>query len=147
MGKKHSVKISSDISISSNRTPKIQVSPESYYALSPSWSFSRCDLEHPKWSLYTVDIFADIIPKLISLERRTWGDIVNAKKQNHPVECRGLIKEAQQRLLEIKLYTDTLFSLRLDGTMRLYGYIESGVFFIVWCDPNHEIFPSYLKHT
>ena len=33
------------------------------------------------------------------------------------------------------------------GKARVFGAYQKGVFFIVWFDLNHEIWPSLLKHT
>lgn len=32
-------------------------------------------------------------------------------------------------------------------TRRLYGFLLGHVFHVVWWDPDHEIWPSKLKHT
>lgn len=147
MSKKRSIKLGTSIGSSSERKLKIREKPESYFDWTPSWSFSKCDFEYEKWSLKKSDIFTEIIPKLISFERRKWSDIVSDKKHNHWINYEELSKEAQSRLSEIKLYYDALFSLRLTGTLRLFGYIENGIFYIIWYDPNHEVCPSSKKHT
>lgn len=92
-------------------------------------------------------IINEIMPKLVSFEQRKWSDIISDNKHNYWINCWKLSKEAQNRLNEIKLYYDSLFSLRLTGTLILFGYIENGVFYIVWHDPNHEICLSNKKHT
>lgn len=147
MSKKRNIKIEPNINSSSERKPKIRENPESYFDWTPSWNFSKCDLEYEKWSLKKSNIFSEIIPKLISFEQRKWSDIVSDKKHNHWIDCKELSKEAQNRLSEIKLYYDSLFSLRLTGTLRLFGYIENGIFYIIWYDPNHEVSPTSKKHT
>lgn len=140
-------KISSDINISDERKLKISENPNSYFDSNPSWSFKKCDLENQKWSLKKSDIFTDIIPKLISFERRKWGDIISDNYHNHWISYEDLSKEAQERLNELNLYYDALFSLRLTNTLRLFGYIENGVFYIIWYDPHHEVCISAKKHT
>lgn len=92
-------------------------------------------------------MFEEIIPKLISFEGRQWSEILQDKKHNHWISCSKLIKEAQDRLDELHLQYDELFSLRLTGRLRLFGYIENGIFYIIWHDPDHEICPSVKKHT
>lgn len=147
MSKKQKIKLGAEISITSERKPKINEDPNSYFDRTPSWSFSKCDLDYQKWSLKQSDIFNEIIPKLISFEQRRWKEIISDKKHNHWIECISLSKEAQDRLNELRLYYDSLFSLRLSGKIRLFGYIENGVFYIIWYDPEHEICPSQKKHT
>lgn len=147
MSKKRNIKIEANVSASPERKLKIRENPDSYFDQKPSWNFSKCDLEHTKWTIRNSDIFFEIIPKLISFEQRKWGDIISDKKHNHWISYEKLSKEAQDRLIEIKLYYDALFSLRLTGTMRLFGYIENGIFYIIWYDPNHEVCPALKKHT
>ena len=129
------------------KVPKQRENPNSYFDWSPSWSFSRCDFEHEKWSLKLSNIYEEIIPKLISFEQRKWSDIISDKKRNHWIDCADFSKEAQKRLEERKIYYDELFSLRLTGTLRLFGYIENGIYYIIWYDPDHEICESQKKHT
>ena len=147
MSKKRNIKIETGINSSPERQLKIRENPDSYFNWRPSWNFSKCDLEHHKWSLKKSNMFSEIIPKLISFEQRNWGDIVSDKKHNHWIECEKLSKPAQNRLIELKIYYESLFSLRLTGTLRLFGYIENGIFYIIWYDSNHEICPSHKKHT
>lgn len=148
MSKNKNKQIKSDKNIViSSKEPKRIENPESYFDKSPSWSFSKCDLESDKWALDSSDFFADIMPKLVSFERRKWKDIIDDNKHNHWISCDDFCKAAQQRLIELKLYYDELFSLRLTGRVRLFGYIENGVYYIVWYDHDHEICPSVKKHT
>lgn len=147
MGKKHKIGIDKNALPSGERKPKYTENPDSYFSMHPSWNFSKNDLQHPKWSLNKSDFFNDILPKLINFERRTWGKIVSDKKHNHWIDAYKLIKEAQERLIELNFNYDSLFSLHLTGTLRLFGYIENGVYYIIWYDPNHEICPSPKKHT
>ncbi len=147
MSKKRSIKIENNLDISSKRIPKNIEDPNSYYSKHPSWNFSKSDLQHEKWTLNHSDFLKEILPKLIDFERRTWNDIVLDKKHNHWIYTDKLIKEAQNRMIELKLYYDQLFSLRLTGTLRLFGYIENGSYYIIWYDVNHEICPSNKKHT
>lgn len=133
--------------IESKKTPKTNVQVDSYYSWNPSWNFSLCDLEHEKWSIIQSKFPSDILPKLISFERRKWSDIINDKKHNHWIECSKFIKEAKERLIELNYNYDSLFSLRLTGRLRLFGIIEYGVFYVIWYDIDHEICPAPKKHT
>ena len=42
---------------------------------------------------------------------------------------------------------DSLFSLRLDGTLRIFGIRKQNYLQILWVDQNHEVCPSKKKHT
>ena len=150
MSKKHNnkiIKIDPKNEPLNEKVPKQRENPNSYFDWSPSWSFSRCDFEHEKWSLKLSNIYEEIIPKLISFEQRKWSDIISDKKHNHWIDCADFSKEAQNRITSIPQSFDALFSLRLTGTFRLFGFIEDGVYYVIWVDPNHEVCPSNLSHT
>ncbi|MFR6280946.1 MAG: hypothetical protein ACLUKK_07170 [Lacrimispora saccharolytica] len=138
---------------SNTKIPKHLESPEGYLSKHPVWAFQRCDKEHPKWSITTCSLYGDIIEKLISFEGQTWAEIQAAsggKKSgtNHHFEnISDLSRAAQKRISDLRLNIDQVFSLRLSGKVRLYGILEDGVFFILWYDPEHEIYPSHKRHT
>ncbi len=132
-----------------SKKPVIHVDPNSYLDKTPTWRFIKTDISHDKWSIKKCcDFNHDVLDKLVSFERQTWSEIsIHSKKQNHHISVNELIKDARNRLEELKVYEDELFSLRLDGTTRLYGILQDGVFNIIWYDCNHEICPSKKKHT
>ena len=79
----------------------------------------------------------------------TWDEIfVKTKKHHHPVEVSKLLKEAQNRLLELeKDDWSELYSIKIGGTLRIWGMKDGQYFQVLWWDPKHEICPSKLKHT
>ncbi|MBQ9990241.1 MAG: hypothetical protein IJP31_04790 [Lachnospiraceae bacterium] len=129
--------------------------PEQYYLHHPSWNFSSCDKE--KWSLNTAEVheifWKEILPHLQGWETQTWREIlVNSKKQNHSIEVRKLNKIAVDRLGELYIEAESLISLRLTATHRVYGYLNGAVFNILWIDLEHGdnvmcVCRSYKKHT
>ena len=78
-----------------------------------------------------------------------WSDIlIKAKKQNHSVPLGDLSSSARRRLEEIGLDDrDDLICLRLGSLERIWGFLEQGVFHLVWWDPKHQVCPSAKKHT
>lgn len=134
--------------ISANRIPQIKENPDQYFEMNPSWSFAKCDSKDCQWSIENCEnLWSEVITKLISFESRTWGEIVNDKGHNHWIDCNKLCKKAKDRINEKGWDFDSIFSLRLTGTHRLFGVINSGVFYVIWYDPNHEICPSNKRHT
>lgn len=133
--------------------PRYSVNPDSYLAERPLWSFRRMDLSHPKWSIGKCpDVYGDIIEKLRAFEGMTWGEIIGASggrshgTNNHFNDVSSFCKAARDRLIYLRMEDyDRLFSIRLSGTKRLYGILEQGVFFIVWYDPDHEVYPTQDK--
>lgn len=119
--------------------------PENYLRQHPSWRFMRADKE--RW-IITEDFVEHILPFLASFETMTWQEILSASKghgsgsKNHEIEVSKLIRDAQKRLEELRIYDDTLTSLRFGGKPRLWGNREANVFNILWYDAEHEICPS-----
>jgi hypothetical protein len=130
-------------------------SPEHYYAENPAWAFAGTDLLMWTFSEEHIgnDFWRDILPKLKSFESHSWKEIlVKDKKQNHSLKAESLSKAARDRLAAQYIEADSIISLRLTGTHRLYGYITGRVFNIVWYDDNHGdnetcVCRSRLKHT
>lgn len=88
-----------------------------------------------------------IATKLSSFETMTWEQIKT--QGSHYIDPSKIIKPARERLIVLKKedWFDNLFSLRLQGRERLWGFLRDSVFFMLWWDPNHEICPSQKKHT
>lgn len=134
--------------VNGKKLPVAIEDPNSYYRMTPVWSFKNLDNGYKKWGfIHVKDINATIISKLRDYEGLTWGDIMKASGgRNHGNNCHfenvsDLIPEAQQRWSELKLDEyDRVFSLRLAGEQRLYGILENGVLKIIWFDPIHEIY-------
>ena len=136
------------------KTHTYRENPEEYIKKNPVWAFSRCDMEYKKWSITNYDFINEIFKKLVDYERMTWQDIQSASggkrdgngTNSHFVNVAELSKEARDRLTELRLYDiDQLFSLRLGSTIRLYGILENGVFYILWYDKEHEIYKMKKK--
>lgn len=94
--------------------------------------------------------FEKIYPKLKDLESNTWDEIRlqshkskgKMKSNNHPVQVGNLCEKARKRLIELKLDdNDELYSLRLEGTIRIYGIRKENYLDIIWVDLNHEVYP------
>ena len=129
--------------------------PESYYQKHPAWSFNSCDTEMWPFTEENIGnlIWCEILPYLKNMETRTWNDIlVSAKKQNHSIDVRDLNTDAQKRLAEKFIEQNSIISLRITATHRIYGYIVGDIFNILWFDSNHGdndscVCRSYKKHT
>jgi hypothetical protein len=128
------------------KTPRLGTNPEDANKQTPVWSVSKFDHDgiwgKDKFGDHTI-IWDELLPKLSSYETMTWNDIYRNKKRDHSVEVWKLIKEARDRLAELKLdETEELFRFRLSGTGRLWGIRNGRVFILLWWDPDHEICPS-----
>lgn len=121
------------------------------------WSLALADYDG-KWG-FTTEVFRSewcgkILQKLKNYESNKWTEIANPTSgrssgtRNHHVVVSNLIKSAKKRLRELDLDDlDQLYSLRLEGKVRLYGVVHGHVFKIIWYDTNHEICPSKPRKT
>lgn len=150
MPKKERKKVKYESFNNKGKHTKQATDPESYARMLASWAFSRCKLES-KWSIARDNWNLwkkDVMPELIAYEGQTWAEIKTAQKngkshsKNHNVPVVDLIKEAQDELNKFfETQYDEIFSLRLGGTKRIYGFLEKGILYIVWYDDKHEIYP------
>jgi hypothetical protein len=133
--------------------PKITEKPDNIACENPSWAFCRCDAGGT-WAiiqgrLHTV-FWDKLYPRLQAFEMVTWADIEG--NGSHFVNVLSLNKCAQDRLKELKIFEDEIFSLRIDGTKRLYGLRPKGALVLLWYDDNHGdndtcVCRSEQKHT
>lgn len=93
------------------------------------------------------------MPHLQGWETQTWGNIlIESKKQNHSIDINYLNKKATDRLIKLYIEAESIISLRLSGTHRIYGFIKGSVFNLLWVDLNHGdnmdcVCRSHKKHT
>lgn len=135
---------------SKNKSTKINENANSYMAKTPVWRFNRVDFEHPKWNLENCDVSVEqLYRKLKDFEGQTWQQIdKHSNGKNHFIEFSRMCKEAQERAIKLHLdQFDSLYSLRLSGTLRLFGLLDDGEYSIIWYDCDHEICPSTKRHT
>lgn len=129
--------------------------PEQYYQENPAWSFASIDQE--MWA-FTEDhigsfFWTKVFTRLKDLESQKWTEIlIKNNKQNHSINVPALNKVAQDRLNSRYIEADSLISLRVTATHRIYGYMTGRVFNVLWYDDNHGdndtcVCRSKLKHT
>lgn len=125
--------------------------PNFYRTQTPLWDFGSRDRDHPRWGWSRLDAnqFFDLVyAKLSSFQTMTWAEILTASggrssgTNSHEVPVANLTREARSRLDTLGILTDTLFSLRLQGTHRVYGVREARTLRVIWFDEDHEIYPT-----
>ena len=132
----------------SEKIPKIGNRPPSD-AETILWSFALFDTgivfhddQHPP------DQFYDVAAELRAVEGLNWREIEKNSWRDHAVACTKLIREAQNRLVEIKQDDiPELWRLRFSGTRRIWGIRDGRIFKALWWDPLHAVCPSEKKHT
>jgi hypothetical protein len=101
------------------------------------------------------NVFIDkIYPKLIEFEKITWDEISQQshqskgkmKSNNHNVKIYDLSKRAIERLKNLKIEDrDEIYSLRLEGQIRIYGFKELNYLDILWIDLDHSVYTIKFK--
>lgn len=114
----------------------------------PTWRFHRVDRQHAHWGWDQLD--CEAVRRLLcewlpSFEGLTWAQIKQASGRrnqgtnNHSLTVDGFCKAAQDRLDELNLDDqDSLFSLGVNNTWRLYGIREGASLVFVWFDCHHD---------
>lgn len=116
----------------------------------PKWRLSLLDLDHDgSWS-WAVDgnALLRIVAFLVQMEKLTWTEIRaqtggSGHRMHHAQPVETLCTEAQNRLKALKLDDfDEMFRFRLGGPLRLWGILHGDVFYPVWWDAEHQVYPT-----
>jgi hypothetical protein len=130
----------------------IENDPQSYYGSNPIFSFVKYDANAP-WAVSSNEkpVTDSVFNNLRGKESMTWNGIMQESggrghgTNNHYVSIENLSKDARRRIADIGLNEDELFSIRLQGDVRLWGVIEpedgNGKFYVIWFDPEHKVYP------
>lgn len=130
------------------KEPRRQVELNNFQNQYPVWQLNLLDKDGKwGWSVIGKNRWEEkILPKLCNFETMNWSEIENSG--SHFIDTNIIIKEAQKRLVELNMDDlDQIFSLRLEGRLRLFGKRIGNILQIMWFDFEHEICPSKKKHT
>lgn len=132
----------------SNKKPRVTIDPDDYLLKRPAWHIHNIDWEGPfGWRNISIkETIIRIHERLANYETMQWEDFFGPQKDSHNVGLEKLIKEATDRLDELRLSDiESLASLRVSGKERIWGIREGHVFRILWWDTEHKICPSIKK--
>lgn len=93
-----------------------------------------------------------ILEKMRSFESMTLSELFGVGSEHGKdydlVDVAAKNKGVAARLTDIGHDDRTQLSrLRLGGKRRLYGFREDNVFYVLWWDPEHDVYPSPKKNT
>ena len=138
------------VEVGKTKNAGIAANAQSHLGMTATFSFRRYDAG-TAWSVSSdkKPVVDSVFKVLYGFEYMTWIDILKANggrrrgTNNHEIPISELSRDAVQRAEDIKLQESELFSLRLQGDVRLWGIIEpeNGCFYVVWFDPNHQVYP------
>lgn len=117
------------------------------------WSFENFDFNFPvdvKTHLTLELLLTKIIPTLQQHEQEKWGTMYT-HQQHHFIADMTTSKNPapMKRLKHLKIENldDEFFSFRIDSKKRLYGHVVGAVFYILWYDHSHLLYPSAKRNT
>ena len=136
-----------------NRNPRRRKKPASPPIVSTQnkklvWKVARIDDNSPwGWNQITCpDFLRKIWDKMRDFGTITWGEILG--RHHHAIAVNDIIKPAQNRLEQLGHDDQAkLVSFRLSNTERIWAIRSGEEAFLLWWDPNHEIYPSRLRNT
>ena len=115
-----------------------------------SWRLAKMDVEGD-WSCHSIGATAlrDAGAKLAELEKLTWAEATaRASARMTRIPTPKLPPKARRRLEQLKLDDfGELYEIRVAGKPRIWGVREEPVFYFLWWDPNHEVYPARLRNT
>ena len=112
------------------------------------WKVTGIDDNGPwGWNRITCpDFLRNIWEKMRNFETMTWVDILG--RDHHEIPVGNIIRQAQKRLEELGHDDEEiLVSFHITGRQRIWAIRSGEEAFLLWWDPEHEIYPSPLKHT
>jgi predicted RND superfamily exporter protein len=143
-----------------NKTKPINIKkPDSIMQKDMDWMSIKPDVEGKwHWGIERKQLNEDIneiTSFLDSLKSNKWHEVLSFTTggedrhlKNHYQEISTIDKEAIQRWKDIGLEEyDTAFRFRLTNKKRIWGYKQLGIFYLVWWDPTHKVYPVEKKHT
>lgn len=115
------------------------------------YRFAMVDTGGP-WGFDKLDgpAFVEIADTLKSFETMTMNELFSGEHGQvySLADLRRVNPEAYRRIVRLgREDFEEVGRLRLGGKKRLHGYRRRNVFYLLWWDPRHEVFPSRKKHT
>lgn len=93
----------------------------------------------------------DVLQHLADFSHKTWSEIEaertggnkRRRKKHHDMPVRELDKSARKRIRDLfgDDAPDTLFRFRLSGKQRLWGVRDKAMFYLLWFDEEHMVYP------
>lgn len=116
----------------------------------PAWRVSLVEMVDPfGWHVISAESAYQVRTKLGGLESRTWKEILYQDGyRNHFIRVDRLCPEARDRLQVIgQDDIDSVMSLGVTQTGRVFGIMEHNVMKVLWWDPDHMICPVEKPNT
>lgn len=121
------------------------------------WRTDYADLSSEEWGWGRVDIsqfFGNIVRRLHNIEDSKWAELIGTDMV-HFTEPFKIVRKAQRRLellangstIPEDLIKTDLASIHLAGQPVIWGYKVGRLFYLLWFDPKHSVYPVPKKYT
>lgn len=135
-----------------SRVPRsLDIAHSDVWERCPVWRFGDLDADWPSGATgLDTGQLRDLYQKLGAYETQRLKEIWSPGVDNgcHHYDVADLPASAAARLTDQQRDDETrLYSLRLNGRYRVVGILRENVFFVLWLDPKHEVWPSKKRHT
>ena len=118
----------------------------------PKFSFRFADFEdRVDWSWPSDSTTIEILKFISEVSKNEWREILmqnsGGHKKHHHHEFASVCKEARDLIALMKHDErfEELFRFRLTGKKRLWGFKQGEVFYPLWWDAEHKIYPTELE--
>lgn len=110
----------------------------------PSWRIKGVDLDGPFGQRVKEENVEEILKFLSEIEAKTWNEILKNRGPggNHKIDARRICQDARKRLQDLNVEFDTLICLRMTAKKRIWGTRRGSVFYLLWWDPEHKVYPT-----
>lgn len=130
--------------------PRAIVNPDDYKSMNVVFHLNRKDIvDKWSWGLERNKLeieYEDVIEPYLEHPKNTkWGTLEmerygkDNKTKHHHMPLGGLKEEVQLRWEEIEIEHSQVFTFRITGKKRIWGFRIVNNYFIVWWDPEHEL--------
>jgi len=103
------------------------------------------------WHSMTATEVTKVHARLAALERSTWREILlpsMGRTKHHYMPVAEICAPAQEQLDGKMLAdTDSLVSLRIGKTERVWGILQQGSLLLLWWDPEHLVYEMNIKNN
>lgn len=133
----------------SGKRPRFNVNdPTIDAARRPCWRIQYVDKGGPfAWTKIEPGDLLTVLGALANYETMNWTDI-EARKSCHKMPTASVSKEARQRLDEIELDdVEDLYQLQVNNRFRVFGMRDRNIFYVLWWDPEHQVYPTQKRNT
>jgi len=102
------------------------------------------DYDEKEWGWNGVEMekfFNKCLKHLHHYEDTTWMQI-KEEDHCHPVPLKDIVSRAQTRINNKYGGLDNLWQVKAEGRCRLFGLKEGQIFYLIWHDEKHTVYPG-----